>query len=335
MAFPFSVTIDGMPATEIAKHSPIVYETWADGGCGSLTFDFAMSPKQTHHLIYPGAVVEAAIGMRRVFSGRLFEYERTTGALTAYGHASHARKLPALTSGGTSTRDVGVAANTARGWGWLGMDPASANGGTVTGDDTGPVTLGELLDQWAEEAGQRWGVNAQRIFFRRGDPTTPSLWLNPDIAALGQTDEDVASHLAARFINTGGTISSTHRPDSTTLVTSMPTIDLTERGKLTLAQANAILDGILTRNGTRYAWTSGMTVHRSQMHVNGSEPFLPTITAGNTMVGLYGIPAASFAGTNQTAVIGKTRFDAASPDVIYLEPVSTAPRNYADIQAAS
>lgn len=332
------LTVDGMPATEIAPHSPPVWETWADGGCGSLTWDFAMSPKQMHRKLRPGALVEARVGMHPVFSGRMSEPDRTTWQCIAYGHAAHARKLPALDPVGAAVRNVAVASAKAQTWGWVAEFPYSESVGDVAGEDTGVTMLGALFDQWATDAGQRWGVDARRQVYRRLDPTAPTLDLAPGVAALGQSDEDMASHVGARFVNVGGTISTTIRPDvtSTTLIESMQMVDLTDRGPLPLDEANTALDGILALGKSRPAWTSGMTVHRSQLQHRGVSPFLPLIRAGETMVRLTGIPTAWVQqGMNLNVVIGKTRFDAATPDQIYLEPAGTVPRNLVDVIAAA
>lgn len=334
MSLPLTITIDGYPATEIAPPSPPVYETWADGGCGSLSFDFAMSAKRGHHLLYPGALVEAFIGIRPVFSGRLSEPDRSEWSCTAYGHAAHAHKLSAFDMVGNTTRDVAVAAATARtAWGWQGADPSGVMTGVVAGDDTGPQYLGALFDQRSEELAKRWGVDARRRLFLRADPTETNLWLAPDVAALGQTEEGAVSHMAGRFLAPGGAYQTAFWPVGTQ-VTAIETVDLTGRGELSIIQATTILGGMLALRQARAAWTAGMTVHRSQLHSNGVPPFLPTLTAGQLRAQLVGLPAAFAAGTTQTAVIGKTRWDAASPDVIYLEPVNTAPRNLSDVIAA-
>lgn len=330
----WTIHIDGYPATEIAPPSPPVIETWADGGCGSLTFDFAMSAKRSHQLLYPGALIQCFIGLSPIFSGRLKEPNRASWELIAYGHAEHARNLPALTAGGAATRDVGVAAFTARDeWAWVGADPTGVMTGTVAGDDTGPQPLGTLFDQKAEEVAKRWGVDARGRLFLRADPTSPTLLLTPDVAALGQTDEGAPSHMAGRYLAAGGGYETAFWPNGGT-VTNAPTVDLTDRGELTLMQAAGILGGKLNLQAGRTAWTSGMTVHRSQLQSNGVAPFLPTLTAGDTMVQLYGIPAAFAAGTTQNVVIGKTKWDAGAPDLIYLEPVNTAPRSFEAVQAA-
>lgn len=330
----WTISINGYPATEIAPPSPPIIETWADGGCGSLTFDFAMSAKRGHQLLYPGALVQCFVGLSPIFSGRLKEPNRASWELIAYGHAEHARNLPALTGAGAATRDVAVAANTARtAWSWVGADPTGVMTGVVAGDDAGPQPLGTLFDQRAEEVAKRWGVDARGRLFLRADPTSPTLLLTPDAAALGQTDEGAPSHMAGRYVTTGGVLDTVFWPSGGT-VTNAPTVDLTDRGRLTLMQAGAILGGMLNLQSGRAAWTSGMTVHRSQLQVNGVAPFLPTIKAGESMVRLNGLPAAFAAGITQNVVVGKTKWDAGAPDLIYLEPVNTAPRSLESVIAA-
>lgn len=335
---PISIAINGLPATEIAAHTPPVFETWADGGCGSLSFAFNMSPKRSHRHLRTGALVQAKIGMHPLFSGRLTDLDRSTWECVAYGHASHAERLPALAGDGSQTHNVAAATASARSWGWVGSDPYGVITGTAAGSDTGPLILAALLKQRADELGKRWGVDARGRQFFRTDTTIPTMYLAPDVALLGQSDEGLATHLAARFINSATNIADTAiRPsDGSIPVEAMELLDFTPLGPLTIAQAYVKLDGLLAKGRTKPVWTSGMTVHRSQLQTRGVAPFLPKIIAGVDMVRIFGIPAARVSGgTTTNVVIGKTRFDAATPDLIYLEPLNTAPRSFVDVLAAA
>lgn len=338
MTLPISISINGLPATEIAAHTPPVFETWADGGCGSASWAFAMSAKRSHRHLYPGALVQIKVGMHPLFSGRLSEPDRSTWECIAYGHASHAERLPALDGSGNLTHNVATATTSARSWGWVGADPFGVITGTVAGNDSGLLMLANLLKQRADELGKRWGVNAKGQQFFRTDPTIPTMYLAPDIAVLGQTDEGLASHIGARYINsTTNTVQTVVRPsDGSIPVEAIEPLDFTPYGAMSETQAYVKIDGLLAKGRTQAPWTSGMTVHRSQLQVRGVAPFLPKITAGVDMVRLFGIPAARMsAGTTTNVVIGKTKFDAATPDLIYLEPLNTAPRTFADILAAA
>lgn len=334
---PISLSINNLPVTEIAAHTPPVFETWADGGCGSLSFALNMSPKRSHRNLYTGALVQAKIGMHPLFSGRLSEVNRSTWECVAYGHASHAERLPALAGDGSQTHNVATATTSARSWGWVGSDPYGVVTGTVAGTDTGPLILATLLKQRADELGKRWGVNAKGQQFFRTDPTLPTMYLAPDVALLGQADEGLASHLAARYINSATSQAATAiRPsDGSIPVEAMELLDFTPMGPMTETQAYVKIDGLLAKGRIKPVWTSGMTVHRSQLQTRGVAPFLPTIIAGVDMVRLFGIPAARMSGgTTTNVVIGKTKFDAATPDLIYLEPLNTAPRDFASVLAA-
>lgn len=329
------VTVDGLPLTEIAAHTPPVIETFADGGCGSLFTRLEMSPKRTHHLLYPGALVRCFLGLRPLFSGRLGEPDRSTWELRAVGHSAHARALVAMDSGGNSTRNAATALSTARtAWNFAGTDPTGVMAGIASGNSTGIQPLGTLFDQLAEQQGKRWGIDARTRLYLRADPTSPNMLLAPEVAALGQTSEGAPSNMAGRYIDaTTGQLQTAFWPIGNT-VTQIKTVDLTPRGQLSLTQANAILGGMLALSAKRAAWNSGMTVHQSQLHFNGVEPFLPTMRAGEVMLQLVGMPAAFAAGTTQVSVVGKTKWDAATPDYIYLEPVNAAPRDAVEVWAA-
>jgi hypothetical protein len=321
--------INGYPATEIAAHTPVTWETAADGGSFSASWAFALTRRSNHQALRVGALVEVLCGPLPVWTGCLSEPDRTTWECSAYGLASAAKQYLALDSFGSNTRDVGVAITQAQASGWQASNPQPVSG-TASGDATGnPTNLAALLDEYSEELGQRWGVDGQGRVFLQADPTT-SRWLaTPDASAFGSTDEDRASMLYGRFQDAG-----TGNYLTATAGSGAPQrdVDLTARGGMSLAQAQAILQQMLARDLDRPAWTNGVTLQREQIQTSGGTPaFLPSVRAGQ-MVRTFGLSYGT-PGLANDVVIGKTKYTAGE-DTIYVEPVNTAARTYTDVLAS-
>lgn len=323
--------IAGYPATEIAPHSPVTWETWADGGTGSITWEFALSPRSQHQALRNRALVEVMCGPVALATGIMTDPDRTTWQCTAYGLAADAKHFPALDGGGSNTRNVGTAITQAIAAGWKATNPMAVTG-TASGDTTGnPITLAQLLDEYAMQLGQRWRVGGNRQLSLSADPTTPTWIASPDSAAFGTTNEDRATRLAGRYLDsTTGTFLTAGAGSGIPYDT---TDALIERRAMTNAEAVTILTNALARDRSQTAWTNGVTLTHDQIQTMGGTPaFLPAVRAGQMMrsFGLsYGIQALAL-----DAVIGKTRYTDGD-DVIYVEPVNIAARSLADVIAAS
>lgn len=322
--------IGGYPATEIAPHTPPTWETWAEGGTGSISWAFALTPRSQHQALRPNVLVEVMCGPLPLASGLLADPDRTTWECTAYGLGAAAQQYLALDGVGSNTRDLFSAIDTAifNGWPVRNTSPVA---GTAAGDATGnPVSVAQILNDYAEQTGQRWGVTPTRRVYMSPDPVKPHWLAAPDAAAFGTTSEGRANRIYGRFedATTGAYLTAaagTGAPQRAE--------DLTKRGPLSMAAAEAILTGMLQRDRARVAWTNGVTLTRDQIQTMGGTPaFLPAVRAGQ-MMRSFGLSYASSALRIDT-VIGKTRYTAGD-DVIFVEPVNTAPRNFVDVTAAS
>lgn len=322
----FWLRIGGVPATEIAAHTPPEYETLADGGCGAASWTFAASARMQHHALKARALVQVMCGPIAVYSGLLTEPDRTTGECHSFGLSSDLYKIVALDGG--STRDLTPAINRAISLGWPGTNPDPVSG-VASGDATGnPVKVGNLLDDRAAELGQRWGTDGRGRLYMRPDPVTPSWLSSPGSAAFGVTDEGAPTSLVGRY-DTGAGYANTGNVGVPGLE---DVVDLTDRGTLTLAEAEAILAGMLVRQGDR-SWTNGVTLHREQLTTFGGVPAgLGSVRAGQ-LLRAHGFGYLGGGALWRDVVIGKTRYTAGS-DVIYLEPTNTAPRTMRDVIAA-
>lgn len=321
--------IAGYPATEIAAHTPPTWETWADGGTGSISWAFALSLRSQHQALRPGSVVEVMVGCVPVATGILMYPDRTTWECTAYGIAADAKNYLALDGGGNATRDIAVAIENAQVAGWKGSDQTGYSG-VASGDSTGnPVTLGQLLDEYAQQVGRRWGVTGRRKIYLDTDPTAPKWLASPGASAFGTTSEDRANTLKGRFLNSSTGLYATATAGAGT---PQAAVDLTPRGAMSAAEAQAALEGMLALNQAQQAWTNGVVLTRDQLQTVGGTPaFLPSVQAGH-MASAFGIAYAAD-GFRLDTVIGKTRYTAGE-DTIYIEPVNTAPSDVSSVLAA-
>lgn len=324
----YSLFVDGFHvASQIAGHTPPTWETLADGGCGELSTVLDVRPGHVHYALRPGAKVALRFGAHAVYAGFLRDYNSETGELAASGMGS--RSKMAIDPTGIPTLDVGVAITQAIARGWQVTNPSGISG-SVAGTATEVKTVGELLSTFALETAQRWGVDGRRCIYLRTDPTSPTWRLAPGVAALGQTGEGSARALVGTYFD--GTV--TQALVVGDLDGDEDTVDLTDRGTLGVMQATAILNGTLAQTAGHVAWVNGVTVTRDQLTTIGGTPAaLASVTAGQ-MMRLTGLPVLAAGALWVDVVIGRTRHTAGS-DVIYLEPVNTAPRNLTDVLAAT
>lgn len=322
--------IGGFAATEIAAHSAPSWETLADGGCGEASWAFALTARSQHQVLRAGSLVEIMAGPVPVYMGVLTEPDRTTWECHATGLSTPLRKRLALDGVGNSTRNLGTAISRVIGAGWPGSNPIPVDGFAAGDTDGNPVMVGTLLDEYAEQTGQRWGVENFGRVYMRPDPTSPTWLASPDAAVFGVTNEDVPTLLAGRYDVGDGTFATAFAGSGGV----EETVDLTERGAMSGVAATAVLTGLLTRTGDTQ-WTNGTTLHREQLTTAGGVPAnLLTVRAGQ-MIRAHGLSYGIIMGTPWLdVVIGKTRYTAGE-DVVYLEPVNTAPRNLRDVIAAA
>lgn len=325
-----------VPATDIAAHSAPTWETLADGGIGDISFALSLRPRAHHGLLKAGTRVEVMYGATPVAAGLMTEPDRTTWEIQAHGHSSAVRSLLSLDSLFQPTWDVAVALTGVLHHGWLdATDPRGEVVGYMVGTDLAPMMFGDVLDSVAAYHGKRWGIDAHRHFYMRGDPVVPRFVLAPGSAAFGTTDEDQVTEVYATYLNAdlGGAESSylyrTYRQHVRHEI-----VDLKGRGEMTEAQVVQLLTGAMTLGKAETRWTNGVEVAPEQIMRNGTPAFLPNVIAGQ-MARVTGLQSAEGVQAPwHDVVIGKTRYTAGAR-TIYLEPVNTAPRTLADIIAAA
>lgn len=322
-----------MPATELAAHSAPTWETLADGGNGESSFDLSISTKVLPPLLATGTLLEIMCGPRRLWLGRIGDYDRTEGRVVGRGIHTDAYQIPALDSGGNVTRNFLSALNVAASapWNWLVGNPNGVSG-VASGDATSPQMVGQLADELAAELGKRWGQGPDGDLYLQADPSTPTWLATPEAAAFGQTSESEFTVMLARYFN--GTANVTSAPvfkAGSEVRTDIK--DYTDKGTLTAGQVATMLQTELGM--TAPGWVNGVTLHREQLTTMGGTPaFLPAVTA-RTMMRAHGLLADGVVQAPWLdVVIGKTRYTAGE-DVIHLEPANKAARTFTDVIAAA
>lgn len=323
------VRIDGFPATEIAAHTAPTWEMGADGGCLAASFAFALSRRAQHQALRPGAYVQILCGPVPVWTGILTEPDRSTWEVHAVGMGAALRDYLALDSGGASTRNLGDAITQAAVRGWPGSNAASVVGPVAGDPDGNPISVGALLDDYAEQTGQRWGADGRGVLYMRPDPTGVTLITAPGSAVFSPTSEAAPRRLAGRYFD--GTSNQTAivgagAPEAD--------VDLTDRGTLTLTAAEAILSGQLARSGAT-GWAGSVTLHQDQLMTQGGQPVNLAANQTGHLIRCHGMADNTVASAPwMELVIGKTTYTA-DEEVITIEPVNAVPRTLSSVIAAA
>lgn len=316
--------VGGYPATEIAAHTPPTWETLADGGTGEIKWEFALTPRSQHPALRPGSLVVVKVGAFPVARGAMVDPDRTTWQCVARG-LQYDNYL-ALDNTGSATRQLSSAIQEAINRGWRVRNPNGVGvGSPVPGDSTEPQLVSSLLTEAA--VGKRWGIDPQGNVYMRTDPSLYWWQASPDAAVLGTTDEGAATRLAGRYFDGTNNVTVIWPPlGEGEQFGNEESVDLTDRGTLTEAQAIEILDASLAEMGA-IKFTNGVTLARDQISTRGgSAAFLPGITAGS-VIRAHGLLATRRGLQTPVLdfVIGKTRHTAGE-DTIYIEPTALAPR---------
>lgn len=323
----YSVWAGGFHGTQIAPHSAPTWEMNAVGGCGELKMVFDLRPGSEHQALRRNSPVRVMIGTHSTYWGRLVDYNHDTGEMVAEGEFG--RNKLALDGDGNATRDLGVAIAAAIDRGWNVSNPAGV-GGVAHGDSTGVQTVADLATEVANQTEQWVGINGRGQFYMSPAPTTPRWMLAPGTVALARTAEGMAEFLAGRWFD-----GSDYQTETAgTLTGDEEAVDLTARGVIDDVQARAILRGVLGKTRGRFAWAGGAEVSNSRIATIGGTPAALADVRPLSIVRIPGLPVYSAGSLWLDEVIGKTRYTAGSTS-IYLEPISTAPRDLASVIAAS
>lgn len=339
------VWVGGVPVAALAAgvSEPTWSHTWP-GGCYEASWSCLGLPKGiASPYLYWGASVQIKVGGWTVWRGILDQPGAGMTDFTAKGLSRMGEDWGALDNTGavTSTPSTAITQAITDGLPWTyvtGTAPLGIPNST-------PENLSKLLDISSLAAGQRWGVDAQGIFFCSADPTTPSYHVSPGDIVMGQADDDYVTHLLGWYYTAlAGTPPVPSSPAAVTVADTNAAalygrkwarVDLTPRGVLTSAQATSILQGMLTLGAARIGFTESLTLHTDQLlDLNGSSAPLPFLTAGFMARGHGFIAPSQSASSTSTKdfIVGKTTYTGGE-QTITLDPVDLAPRTLSDVLA--
>lgn len=317
----------------LAGIDELTYSSVAPGSSDEASWSMSLRPDFAHPALRRGRIIEIDIDGGPVWNGFLAEPAagedgwtlRAEGAATVLG-----RRL-ALDTGGNTTATPNTAIDRV-GLPWKRPVSLSATplGG---GDNTAQLnTVGDLLDAWAESQGKRWGVDLEWSVFAAADPPTPTLHMTPGAGTVGLADDDYASHIYLRYIDSTTFLPATATASDSTAAADYGTeeevLDATEAGVFSSASASAMAANVLAAGKPRLAWTGAVSPSSRQLTRGGVASFLPSIRAG-VMVRLHGIPDPRTGELHVDFVVGKAVYSSGS-DSIDLTPPELAAR---DLQA--
>lgn len=286
-----SFHIGGRWGEECGGHSPITMETKAEGGLGDASWTMTRSADQLPAFIRKRALVEVVSNGVPTYVGRILEVTRE-GGIRLRSLFDDCNTIPALDGTGAATRDVATAIAQARANGWEVAN--STLTGTVVGDNTEPISAGDLLRLYAQQENKLVGVDAQRNVTVASMPTKPLWVVTHHDAELSSIDFDEPNAVAGRYRTSGGAVGIVYRfKAGAPKPIVMKTVDLTVRGVLTSAQAGAILDKVLERLDGRVRWSNDLELRLSQIqNTTGASPTSPTAVRGGHMARLLVVSAA-------------------------------------------
>ena len=325
--------VGGRPLSTIAPWGDVKWSERFDGGCWEASWQMQVRQGWSHPAIRRGADVEVRLGAHVLFAGKLTEPDRDSWLMTATGLSREGERFTALATDGTAGRYIGESTENAVAEGlpwdyWPVPLPSHAN--PVQGEESdGTNTVSAMWTAASAAAGWYWGVGPDRIPYARPRPTLPSWRVAPGVVDLGVADDEFATHLVGTYLTP--TLTRARVTRGNTLAAERwgrveRPVDLTVRKVMTLAQAEATLDGMLAKIGPRPGYTTGLELGPHEITTwGGTRAHLPSIRAGQ-MVRLYGITDDLTGRPYHDIVIGEVRHEAAS-QMVYIEPLGLAARN--------
>ena len=312
---------------------PVITHRWPLG-CWEMTWEMNLPSYQRPATLRAGAEAEAFSAGTCVWSGLLLEPNWNSQEFVAAGHAREAERTLCLdwVGGSTSTPDVAIDRGIAAGalhW----IRPASlSNVPFGESDATDQLNyVGALLDAWSLEAGAKWAVGPDRRVGIGVDPTAPAWHVMPDSGVLGVADEEYVSAVFGRYQTEAGAYDTVSVFSATQPAGSRESgIDLTGKGRLTTARAQATVQGILDQMGARTGWTNGVTVTSGQITSPGGTPANLALVRAGQMVRLQALRDQRGLSASTDIVVGESIWKP-TDDLITLNPVGLAARDLSSI----
>lgn len=329
---------------------------WGEGACGMYEAQWSMPlpPDFDHPALRSGTLVELMDGPWRIGSPLILaEPARGSGfnqpwQFTATGigrEVEGENSFYAFDAGSNTTSVPSTAIDAAislQGLRWSGRDASVSTAAVGSSTSTDQLnTIGALLNTSADSLGKRWGVGQDNRVYFYSDPTTPTYNVIPGVASLGVADDDYASVVFVRYLESVSGTYQTASASSPPAITrygrrEYPT-DVTSLGAITTATAQGFADGILAKSKARLGWTNGLTLTSNQILTAGGEAAdlskVAEDVAGGCMVRLHGIFNDLLEYNGQTwldIIIGEAKLTDGE-DSISLSPMGLAKRDLASI----
>jgi len=291
MSTGLEVVVDGNWLSLEALYGDVEQSTIWPGGSDQLTWTPGTLPA---HRYRGGEKVAAFYGGACVWAGSLLEPDPSQDQLAATGAFREGEGFAALNGSGDATAFLNTAVDTAIAAGLRWTRPASLVAAAATVDLTqGPLKVGDLLDQGAEENTVRWGVDPLRQVFTKADDTTPTYQTLPLDGGLGYALDNYASTLVGRYLDSG---TSTYKTASATDTdaedahgTVQDLVDLTVRGAITTTKATSLLTSLLKLGRAVPQWTTGIELSYGELlNMAGVPVALETVKSDGRLLRVHG-----------------------------------------------
>lgn len=310
------------------------------GGCQEVSWQMTATFGSRLPTVVRGALTEVVWGGWPIWTGKLQEpdWNGTDVALTAAGLFREGERYMAFDSS-TNTTDVASTAvdeAIARGLQWTRSSSVPTT--ALASGTTDPVnSVSALLDAHAEKDGARWGVDAFGVVYFATEPTTPTFYVRPGSGDLGIADDNYASHVVLRHVTTTGAYRSAVYPAGFAATTyeakyghSEFVRDITDRGPITDADADALAQAVYERSKQRPGWTNGLELAHGEVLNEGGKPVHPLRVAAEgygKVIRLLGVMDEIGLTSYTDFVVGGTAWSESSPDVVSVTPVGLAKRD--------
>lgn len=328
---PLTVWCDGQHLSSLVSWGDLDYKTAWPGGSYDAALTVTRRSQQRPRILRRGMILEVKLGGFPLYVGTIDkpdwngrEAQIKARGLMFLGDEFHAFDALGATVDNPTTA---ITAAQTKGMPWLignGIPNGNLNAGT-----TEPVNkIGDLLDAWAEELGQRWEVDPLRYVHMRADPTTVSYVVPAGVVDAGQSSDEYRSRIVLRYKHTGGTFKTAWSPGGLTPPTTADYTpseriwnysewvkDVTSLGAMSDARAIALADKIYELAGGTPGWANGMTVPYGQFLTRGGRPVHPATVKAGRRVRVYGVPNELTGAAHTEFVIGETSYEWGSKSV--------------------
>lgn len=285
-----------------------------------------------------GEIVKGFYGGVCVWCGTLLEPDPSQEQLSAQGLWRLGDNFAALGAGGGASinPDVSIDQAISRGLQWT-RPNSILNAQTPLDVSQGPVTVGALLDTYAENSGLRWGVNPAGEVYTQADPVPPTLPAYktiPMAGGLGYALDNYASTLVCRYLDsatsTFKTVTVTDAAAASAHTTREQVVDLTGRGAITSTQATTFGNSLLTLGRSNPQWTTSLElVYGELLTMGGAAVVLEKVAAGSMVrvMGGFELAARQNGAMYVDFMIGQTSL---SGGTLTLQPLLKTTRTYQD-----